>query len=134
VTSVAASAGGLLAVGSSSGIVNVYRDVWKEAGGSEVGGIEGRVPPMKVLSQLTTSVDTVEFSADGQLLAIGSRMKRDAMRLVHVDSMTSYSNWPTSKSPLHYVHSVCFSPSTGYLCIGNARGRAVTYRLHHYDV
>ena len=98
------------------------------------GGIEGHVPPMKVLSQLTTSVDTVEFSADGRLLAIGSRMKRDAMRLVHVDSMTSYSNWPTSKSPLHYVHSVCFSPSTGYLCIGNARGRAVTYRLHHYDV
>ena len=38
VTSVGASAGGLLAVGSSSGIVNVYRDVWKEAGGSGGGG------------------------------------------------------------------------------------------------
>lgn len=136
VTSVGVGKGGLLAVGSSSGIVNMYRDVWKGAEGSEgvAGGIEGRVEPVKVLSQLTTAVDTVEFSRDGQLFVMGSRMKRDAMRLVHVDSMTAYSNWPTSKSPLHYVHSACFSPSAGFLCVGNARGRAVTYRLHHFDV
>jgi U3 small nucleolar RNA-associated protein 18 len=96
-------------------------------------GIE-TVVPYKVLSHLTTTADTLTFSADGQLLATASRMKRDAMRLIHVESMTAFSNWPTSKSPLHYVHSVAFSPSGGFLCVGNARGRAVTYRLHHYDV
>ena len=126
---------GLLASGSKSGIVNVYKDVWRTTRGDSISsnGIETGVPD-KVLSHLTTTADTLTFSADGQLLATASRMKRDAMRLIHVETMTAFSNWPTSKSPLHYVHSVAFSPSGGFLCIGNARGRAVTYRLHHYDV
>jgi len=47
--------------------------------------------------------------------------------------MTIFSNWPTSKSPLHYVHSTAYSPNSGYLAIGNARGRVLLYRLHHYN-
>ena len=54
-------------------------------------------------------------------------------RVVHVPTMTVFSNWPTSKSPLHYVHSTAFSPHSGYLAIGNARGRVLLYRLHHYS-
>ncbi len=54
-------------------------------------------------------------------------------RVLHVPSMTVFSNWPTSKSPLHYVHSAAFSPNSGYLAIGNARGRVLLYRLHHYS-
>eukprot|EP00983_Pelagomonas_calceolata_P018357 574613-Pelagomonas_calceolata.AAC.2 len=29
------------------------------------------------------------------------------------------------RSPLHYVHSLAFSPGGGFLAVGNARGRAV---------
>ena len=54
-------------------------------------------------------------------------------RVLHVPSMTVFSNWPTSKSPLHYVHSTAYSPNSGYLAIGNARGRVLLYRLHHYN-
>lgn len=54
-------------------------------------------------------------------------------RVVHVPTMTVFSNWPTSKSPLHYVHDAAFSPNSGYLAIGNARGRVLLYRLHHYS-
>jgi U3 small nucleolar RNA-associated protein 18 len=128
--------GGLLASGSKSGIVNVYKDVWRtsSAGMASTQGLIETVVPHKALSHLTTTADTLTFSADGQLLATASRMKRDAMRLIHVESMTAFSNWPTSKSPLHYVHSVAISPSGGFLCIGNARGRAVMYRLHHFNV
>ena len=54
-------------------------------------------------------------------------------RVVHIPTMTVFSTWPTSKSPLHYVHSTAFSPHSGYLAIGNARGRVLLYRLHHYS-
>jgi hypothetical protein len=37
------------------------------------------------------------------------------------------------RSPLHYVHSLAFSPHSGFLTIGNARGRVLLYRLHHYQ-
>jgi U3 small nucleolar RNA-associated protein 18 len=67
-----------------------------------------------------------------QILAMASVKKRDALRLVHVPSFTVFSNWPTSRSPLHYVSALAFSPGGGLLAIGNARGRVVLYRLHHY--
>jgi U3 small nucleolar RNA-associated protein 18 len=67
-----------------------------------------------------------------QILAMASRMKKDALRLVHLPSCTVFSNWPTSRSPLGYVHSLAFSPGGGYLAVGNAKGRALLYRLHHY--
>ena len=65
-----------VAIGSSSGIVNIYdRRLWSQ----------GEVPklpkPTRVLDQLTTAISHLVFSADGQLLAIGSRWKRDALRL-----------------------------------------------------
>jgi U3 small nucleolar RNA-associated protein 18 len=67
-----------------------------------------------------------------QILAMGSRMSRGALRLVHTPSMTVFANWPTRQTPLQYVHSVAFSPGGGLLAVGTARGRALLYRLNHY--
>ena len=83
---------------------------------------------------LTTSIDTLTFNSDGQMLAISSRLKRDALKLVHIPSCTVFSNWPSSKTPLHYVWCTSFSPTGGYLAVGNARGRALLYRIRAYDV
>lgn len=76
-----------LAVGSSSGIVNVYdRKAW----GNVTGGIANtdtdvnippRPQPARALDQLTTPISFLAFSPDGQILAIASRWKRDALRL-----------------------------------------------------
>eukprot|EP00798_Chlamydomonas_sp_ICE-L_P000058 gene58-12877_t len=135
-----------LATGSGSGVVNIYsRDQVSSSGG---GGGAKRLAfapsapkPLKELMNLTTKVDTLTFSPDSQILAISSRMKKDSMRLVHMPSLTVFSNWPTDRSPLHYVHSLAFSPNGGFLAIGNAKGRiiqcyakgqAILYRLHHY--
>lgn len=75
-----------VAIGSSSGVVNVYdRRSWASA--PKRGGTESQpaVPenpkPTRVLDQLTTPISHVVFSADGQLLVIGSRWKKDALRL-----------------------------------------------------
>ena len=48
-------------------------------------------------------------------------------------SCTVFSNWPTSKTPLSYVFSLDFSPSGGYLAVGNDKGKVLLYRLKHYS-
>jgi U3 small nucleolar RNA-associated protein 18 len=89
--------------------------------------------PLKAFMNLTTLADTLAFSPDGQMLAMSSRMEKDALRVVHLPTRTVFSNWPSSKTPLHYVHSLAFSPHCGYFAVGNARGRVLLYRLTHYD-
>jgi len=147
-TSIAASPNGqMVATGSSSGVVNLYKPSFdttmSSSGGGRKGGergsgggglpsAAGAPKPLKTLMQLTTTVDTLCFNHDGQMLAMGSRMKRDSLRFVHLPSGSVFSNWPTSRTPLNYVHSVAFSPKGGYVAIGNGKGRALLYRLHHY--
>jgi U3 small nucleolar RNA-associated protein 18 len=138
-----------LATGDSSGVVNVYRrpagllspvklDDTDVAGATSSPaaagfGVQPAAPaPLKALMNLTTSIDSLSFSHDSQMLLMGSRLKKDSLRIVHLPSLTVFANWPTSRSPLQYVHSAAFSPHSGFLGIGNAKGRALLYRLHHY--
>lgn len=83
-----------VAIGSSSGIVNIYdRREWaaayqtpgaasssdKTTSGS---GIIPRNPkPVRALDQLTTPISHLVFAPDGQMLVVVSLWKRDAMRL-----------------------------------------------------
>lgn len=80
-----------LAVGSSSGIVNVYdRKAWR---GAE--GLVSRTPkPTRAFDHLTTPITHLAFSPDGQLLVLASRSKRDALRIG-----TSISIFPGGPSP-----------------------------------
>ena len=129
------NAGSLFATGSSSGVVNVYdrqKNPLLEKGVS-VPMAARPATPLHSFMNLTTTVDSLAFSPDTQLLAMGSRMKRDSLRLVHVPSFTVFQNWPTSRTPLGYVHSLCFSPKGGFLAAGNAKGKVLLYRLHHYS-
>ena len=127
--------GGLYAAGSSNGVVNVY-DRQQTAGTTDQHGSKPlpahQCSPMHTFMNLTTAVDSLAFSPDRQLLAMGSRLKKDALRLVHVPSCTVYQNWPTNRTPLGYVHSLAFSPKGGFLAAGNAKGKVLLYRLHHY--
>jgi U3 small nucleolar RNA-associated protein 18 len=147
------AAAGLFAAGSSSGVVNVYRhpaDVYAGGGAgtsstagdndAAIGGDSGAAAPagaralrpLRALTHLTTSVDSLAFAADGAVLALASRLKRDSLRLVHLPTLTAFSNWPTSRTPLGHVHALAFSPGGGYLAVGNAKGRVLLYRMHHY--
>ncbi|MCJ1484023.1 hypothetical protein MMC06_004191 [Schaereria dolodes] len=66
-----------VAVGSQSGIVNVYeRGAWMREG-----GLPERPKPVRSFDQLTTPTSHLVFSGDGQLLLMASRWKRDALRL-----------------------------------------------------
>lgn len=130
-----APSGGAFAAGADSGVVNVYRGGLLAARGGAARAApaapEAR-PPLRALDNLVTTIDTLAFSSDSQMLVMASRMKKDALRVVHVPSLTVFSNWPTARSPLHYVHCAAFSPNGGFLAVGNAKGHVLMYRLHHY--
>jgi len=122
---------GWLAVGSNTGFVNVYG---ADSFTSQVNDFDGaRTPkPIKQVANLTTAISTIKFNHDAQLMAIASQEKKDAMRLIHLPSLTSFSNWPTSSTPLGHVTAVDFSARSNYLAIGNTRGRVLLYHLKDY--
>lgn len=130
----------MFAAGSDSGVVNLYKGAGllgrqsAHAGASSL-ALPAHVrpaEPVKSFLNLRDEVDTLSFSPDGQMLALASRMAKNALRIAHVSSRTVFENWPTANTPLGYVHSLAFSPGGGLLAVGNARGRVLLYRMHHY--
>lgn len=67
-----------LAVGSASGVVNVYDRTPITKGTVGRGEV---LKPVRALGQLVTRVGGLQFSPDGQVLVMSSRAKKDALRL-----------------------------------------------------
>ena len=110
---------------SSSGIVNLYsREVSQSSSSPE---------PLRAIDNLTTPISALKFNPDSQILAIASKYKKDAFKLVHVPSRKVFANWPTANTPLGYVNIMDFSPSGGYLAMGNDKGKVLLYRLNAYS-
>ncbi|KAN0138557.1 WD40 repeat-like protein [Lactarius tabidus] len=120
--------GNYVAIGSKSGIVNVYDSEtstsWRKS---------ERPKPLKAIGNLTTPISVARFNPDSQLLAIASKAQKDQLRLIHMPSLTAFSNWPTSSTPLGHVTCVDFSSGSEYVAIGNTRGRVLLYHLKDYD-
>ncbi|KAI8983300.1 WD40-repeat-containing domain protein [Trametes punicea] len=114
-----------LAIGSRMGLVNVY-------GPQAASGATDQPKPLKSLGNLTTSITALKFNHDSQLLAMASNVKKDQMRMVHLPSLTVFSNWPTSSTPLGHVTSVDFSACSEYVAVGNNRGRVLLYHLRDF--
>ena len=124
-----------VALGSSSGIVNIYdRRAWSsnltkaDAEDDDNSGVPRNPSPVRALDHLTTPTSHLVFSPDGQLLAMASRWKRDAMRLVHLPSCTVYRNWPTSNTPLGRITAVAWGrgereEAEALLAVANEQGK-----------
>lgn len=115
--------GSLFASGSDSGIVNVY---------NRQEFLGGKRKPIKAIENLTTKVDFMKFNHDAQILAIGSSMKKNSSKLIHIPSFTVFSNWPSPNRAVHYPRCLDFSPHGGFMALGNAEGKVLLYKLHHY--
>ncbi|KAK9368419.1 WD40-repeat-containing domain protein [Lipomyces kononenkoae] len=118
-----ASTGKWIALGSQSGIVNVYDTTKKE---------DDQPKLFCTLDQLVTSISGLQFSHDGQLLGIASRAKKDAFRFAHLPSGTVFKNWPTSGTPLGKVTSTAFSAGSEMFATGNEGGKIRLFKLNHY--
>jgi len=141
----------LIAIGCSSGVVAVYHCVLKEnamkkmVGGSllmdgddvvkktkeDEAKSGGAVEALYNVENLVTCIHGVEFNHDGQLLVLWSKTKKQAIRLVHVQSGKVYANWPRDRG-LSFVYKAKFSPHSGYLAVGNDIGQVKMMRLHFY--
>lgn len=124
-----------IAVGSSSGIVNMYsRRSWlinPDVTAEDNCGIPSRPKPVRVLDQLTTPISHLTFSPDGQVLAMASRWKKDALRLVHLPTCTVFRNWPTANTPFGRISAVCWGDVAGVLklIVGNETGRLMCWDI-----
>jgi len=106
------------AVGSQSGVVNIYDMKVKPRSGEE------QRRPKRALGNLVTGINVLQFSEDGQLLCVGSKFKPDAMRMVHLPSCTVFKNWPTQTTPVGRITSAAFAGSeTGLFAFGNEQGK-----------
>lgn len=114
------------AAGSASGVVNVYD-------ARSLLSLDGPARPLKSILNLSTAITSLQYNHDSQLLAIGSRQKRNALRLMHGPSLGVYRNWPTAKTPLRHVQCCAFSAASQYFASGNDAGAVLLYRVHHYS-
>mmetsp|Transcript_19228 Transcript_19228/g.17049 ORF Transcript_19228/g.17049 Transcript_19228/m.17049 type:complete len:177 (+) Transcript_19228:567-1097(+) len=90
--------GKYLATGSYSGIVNVY-DL------EEQDRLVEDQKPLKSIKNLTTAINLVKFNHNDEILAIGSKWKKNGIRLVHTESMSVFDNFPSFKNNLKYPFS-----------------------------
>lgn len=129
--------GSWAAVGSESGIVNMYDSERLASHVSATGSAATReysIESNKSLGNLITATTTMKFNHDGQMLALASKNKKDALKMVHLPSLTVFSNWPTSGTPLGHVSDVAFSThGSQYVAVGNTRGRVLVYGLKHFQ-
>ncbi|XP_041672937.1 U3 small nucleolar RNA-associated protein 18 homolog [Cheilinus undulatus] len=125
-TSIAASRNGrYLACGSQSGVVNIY---------SQEACLNSTNPkPLKAIMNLLTSATSLAFNPSSEILAIASRVEDEAARLVHLPSLTVFSNFPVAKRKIVYRASCLdFSPHSGFFSLANNKGHAPLFRLLHY--
>jgi len=125
-TCVAASPdGNYIACGSKSGIVSVY---------DQSNALTTRNPkPIKQIKNLTTACTGAKFNSTSELLSVYSSDAEKAVRLVHLPSIDVLPNFPESfDHEMKLIKSLDFSPSSGYLAMGNNKGRCLLYRLEHY--
>ena len=113
-----------IAIGSSSGIVNLYKT------DSVLANQDPK--PEKSIMNLTTSITTIEFHPSSKMLAIASKDLKDSMRLFHIPSKRVIQNWPTGKTPLGYVSAVSFSPNGQFIAIGNDKGKILLYKFEDF--
>lgn len=127
--------GNWCSVGSESGIVNMYSMERLLAGSTSAGSglVKANIDANKSIGNLTTATTTMRYNHDGQILALASQNKKDSLRMLHLPSLTVFSNWPTSGTPLGHVSDVAFSThGSQYVAVGNTRGRVLLYGLRHF--
>ncbi|VDP41327.1 unnamed protein product, partial [Soboliphyme baturini] len=130
-----------LAAGSASGVVNVYNN--------QTVLTERSPKPVKVLMNLTTQANVLRFNPQGEILAFGSYVKFNSLKLVSIHifptfcllitwlqlncaKMTVFQNFPLVGN-IGSIQCADFSLNSGYMCLGNFHGNSSLYRISEYD-
>ena len=117
--------GSMLALGDASGVVNMHILKGKE--------FDENAILAKSIENITTKVGTLSFGKKNELLAVGSKWKKNAFRLVHLPSFKAFSNFPGLKNNMKYPFCAAFSSDNSLLSVGNDEGHCYLYRLPYYE-
>jgi U3 small nucleolar RNA-associated protein 18 len=124
VSAAAADGSFSLALGTESGVASIF---------NLNPSSDCIIKPLKSFLSLTTKITTLSFNPTGEVLAFASDQKQDHVRVLHVPSLSVFTNWPTERTPLRRVHSLAFSPTSRYLTLGNNRGSVLLYQMNHFS-
>lgn len=116
--------GQFIATGSKQGVVNIYNlsDVINDP----------NPKPLKSVMNLVTAITDLQFNPQSEILAMISREKINAFKMVHLPSFKVFKNFPNFQTVLHKPLKVAFSPASGFMSISNNMGIAYLYKLKHY--
>eukprot|EP00760_Papus_ankaliazontas_P006419 PhM_4_TR13038/c0_g1_i1/m.92436/K14553/UTP18; U3 small nucleolar RNA-associated protein 18 len=117
------------AVGTDSGVVSVYNNDWTIAE-------KALAPkPLCTAKNLLTAISSVQFNHDSRLLAYASDKTKNAFRMLHVPSGTTYENFPRAiQKSIGRVLSLGFTPNSAIASAGSSQGRILRYRLNAFDL
>ena len=119
------------ATGSSTGVVNVY-SVESMLALADQGSSISTLKPIGTVLNLTTAVNMLQFNPEGQMLAIGSSEKNNAVRLVHIPSFSVFANYPgvVGRSFIE-AWSMAFNSSGGFFAVASTHN-VFLYRLPYF--
>lgn len=82
---------------------------------------------------LTTSITDVKFNHSSELLAMCSKWKKNAFKMVHIPSYTVFQNFP-GVAPGVLKYSMCFDfhYKSKFIAMGNDEGKVHMFELSHF--
>lgn len=118
--------GRLLATGSYTGVINVYKF---DASLQKLDAAS----PLKSIMNLTTALSDLQFNPTSQILAVCSKWKKNAVKLIHVPSYTVFQNFPAGGvGVLKYPMCLNFSGTGEFMALGNDEGKAHLFHISHF--
>ena len=89
---------------------------------------------MKSIMNLTTAITDLKFNPTSQILAVCSKWKKNALKLIHIPSYTVFQNFPgVAAGVLKYPFCLDFSYSSEFFACGNDEGKAHLFHLSHFS-
>ncbi|KAJ2855845.1 U3 snoRNP protein [Coemansia erecta] len=121
------------ATGDNSGTVNIYDTKAMDMTKVRDSGEFYSVNAFKMVDNLTTSINGMRFNKTSEILGIYSHRKANQIKLVHLPTGSVFANWPYANSKMGYIQCLDFSPNSGFMAVGNDSGKALLFRLSHYQ-
>ncbi|KAJ2403207.1 U3 snoRNP protein [Coemansia sp. RSA 2559] len=119
------------ASGDHAGMVNIYDVNALRTQADDSAFLS--VKPFKAIDNLTTSISGLRFNHSSEILGMFSNKSQGQLKLAHLPTGTVFSNWPSMSSSLGFVQCIDFSPHSGFMAVGNDKGKAMLYRLPHFQ-
>ncbi|KAI0982954.1 hypothetical protein GJ496_012033 [Pomphorhynchus laevis] len=121
-----------LAVGSHTGIVNVY-NCKRSSSDSKLFDFE----LIKYFDNVLCPVTFLTFNHSSEMFAFGSSYDWNALKIAHCSSMTVFKNIPKQffkdeEKQKRIFKCAGFSPNSGFFVAGKDNGKLDVFRLNHY--